>query len=90
MFKNKSADGRNNLCGRKIAELRRAQSPYMSQRMLADRLQLMGLDVDKNAVQRMECGKRFITDIELAALCRTFDVAPNALLDFDDPADADE
>ncbi len=35
MFKNKSADGRNNLCGKKIAELRRAQSPYMSQRMLA-------------------------------------------------------
>ena len=90
MFKNKSADGRNNLCGKKIAELRRAQSPYMSQRMLADRLQLMGLDVDKNAVQRMECGKRFITDIELAALCRTFGVAPNALLDFDDPADAAE
>lgn len=90
MFKNKSADGRNNLCGRKIAELRRAQSPYMSQRMLADRLQLMGLDVDKNAVQRMECGKRFITDIELAALCRTFGVTPNALLDFDDTADAAE
>ena len=89
MFKNKSADGRNNLCGKKIAELRRAQSPYMSQRMLADRLQLMGLDVDKNAVQRMECGKRFITDIELAALCHTFGVAPNALLDFDDTADAE-
>lgn len=89
MFKNKNADGRNNLCGKKIAELRRAQSPYMSQRMLADRLQLMGLDVDKNAVQRMECGKRFITDIELAALCRTFGVTPNALLDFDDTADAE-
>ena len=89
MFKNKSADGHNNLCGKKIAELRRAQSPYMSQRMLADRLQLMGLDVDKNAVQRMECGKRFITDIELAALCRTFGVTPNALLDFDDTADAE-
>ena len=89
MFKNKSADGRNNLCGRKIAELRRAQSPYMSQRMLADRLQLMGLDVDKNAVQRMECGKRFITDIELAALCRTFGVTPNALLGFGDTTDAE-
>lgn len=89
MFKNKCADGRNNLCGRKIAELRRAQSPYMSQRMLADRLQLMGLDVDKNAVQRMECGKRFITDIELTALCRTFGVTPNALLGFGDTTDAE-
>lgn len=74
---------------KKIAELRRAQSPYMSQRMLADRLQLMGLDVDKNAVQRMECGKRFITDIELAALCRTFGVTPNALLGFGDTTDAE-
>ncbi len=86
MFKNKSADGRNNLCGKKIAELRRAQVPYMSQRMLADRLQLMGLDIDKNAVQRMECGKRFITDIELTALCRTFGITPNEFLDFENNA----
>ena len=89
MFKNKSADGRNNLCGKKIAELRRPQSPYMSQRMLADRLQLMGLDVDKNAVQRMECGKRFITDIELAALCRTFGVTTNVVFGFGDTAHAE-
>lgn len=36
--------------------------------MLADLLQLDGLDVDKNAVQRIECGKRFVTDIELVHL----------------------
>lgn len=51
MFINKSPDGRNNICGIKVALLRKAEG--VSQRELADRLQRLGLDVDKNAVQRM-------------------------------------
>lgn len=47
--------------------------PKISQRALADLLQLAGIDVDKNAVQRMECGKRFVTDIELKVLGVTAD-----------------
>ena len=35
---------------------------------LADRLQRSGLDADKNAVQRIESGQRFVTDIELVYL----------------------
>ncbi len=52
----------------------------MSQRMLAESLQINGVDVDKNAIQRMESGQRFITDIELIALCKIFNVTPNELL----------
>jgi hypothetical protein len=26
-------------------------------------MQLVGIDIDKNATQRIECGKRFVTDI---------------------------
>ncbi len=66
MFINKTADNRNNLCGVKIAEFRKEMK--LSQRALADRLQLAGLNVDKNAVQRMESGQRFITDIEIVYL----------------------
>lgn len=66
MFINKTPDGRNNCCGRNVAEYRKALG--ISQRELADRLQIAGLDVDKNAIQRLEAGKRFVTDIELAAL----------------------
>lgn len=36
---------------------------HLSQRALADRMQLAGIDIDKNAIQRIECGKRFVTDI---------------------------
>lgn len=78
MFINKTNDGRNNLCGKNIAARRIAMN--ISQRELADRLQLVGLDVDKNAVQRIECGKRFVTDIELVALAKVFGVTPNELL----------
>ena len=72
MFKNRSADGRNNLCGATVARHRKER--HLSQRMLAERLQLLGLDVDKNAVQRIESGQRFVTDIELLALSRVFSV----------------
>lgn len=66
MFINKAQNGSNNICGKNVSTLRR--NLKISQRELADRLQLYGLDVDKNAIQRIEAGKRFVTDIELIAL----------------------
>ena len=77
MFINKATDGKNNLCGAAIAALRKERG--LSQRELADVLQLSGLDVDKNAVQRIECGKRFVTDIELAVLAQVFQTTMDSL-----------
>ena len=78
MFINKNSDGSNNICGKKIAKLRKEMK--ISQRILSDKLQLSGLDVDKNAIQRIECGKRFVTDIELVAFSKVFDVSVDVLL----------
>lgn len=80
MFKNKSSSGRNNICGEKIHTLRKAYIPKMSQRILAERLQINGIDVDKNAVQRIESGERFVTDIELKVLASIFGVSVDELL----------
>ena len=80
MFKNKAHGGKNNLCGEKVYVLRKSSSPKMSQRILADKLQLLGIDVDKNAVQRIESGQRFVTDIELSALAEVFGVSCDELL----------
>ena len=52
----------------------------ISQRELADKMQLVGIDIDKNAIQRIECGKRFVTDIEIVAFARVFDVTLEELL----------
>lgn len=79
MFINKSSDGRNNVCGTQIAHYRKEQGK--SQRELADALQLLGLDVDKNAIQRIEAGKRFVTDIELVYLTKVLNVSYEDLLE---------
>ena len=80
MFKNKVENGKNNLCGENVYLLRKSCVPKMSQRILAEKLQLEGIDVDKNAIQRIECGKRFVTDIELAALSKIFGVSCDRLI----------
>ena len=79
MFKNKNND-KNNLCGDKIKELRLNFPTKLSQRALADKMQLIGIDVDKNAIQRIENGKRFVTDIELKAFAQVFSVSVNDLI----------
>lgn len=78
MFINKTADGNNNLCGRRVARFRTEMK--ISQRELADRLQLVGLDMDKNAVQRIEAGKRFVTDIELVGISQVLGKSLDELL----------
>lgn len=80
MFKNKTVTGKNNICGEKIAELRKNTAPKLSQRMLAEKLQLLGIDVDKNAIQRIESGQRFVTDLELLALAKVFNIKCDELL----------
>ena len=79
MFKNKNA-GKNNLCGDNIRKLRLSYPAKLSQKGLADKMQLIGIDIDKNAVQRIECGKRFVTDIELKAFAEIFEVGLDQLI----------
>jgi len=78
MFSNKGINGENNICGHKVAEVRKILGK--SQRELADTLQLLGLDVDKNAIQRIEAGKRFVTDIEIVFLSEALKITVNELL----------
>ena len=78
MFIHKTSDGKNNVCGQQVAQYRRQLK--LSQRALADALQVSGLDIDKNAIQRIESGKRFVTDIELVFLSRVLQVSINDLL----------
>ena len=78
MFINKTKEGLNNVCGKKVAQYRTEMK--ISQRELADRMQLVGIDIDKNAIQRIECGKRFVTDIEIVAFVKVFNIPFESLL----------
>lgn len=80
MYKNRANDGKNNISGHVIAFSRKSHVPRMSQRQLAERLQLYGIDLDKNAIQRIESGERFVTDIELKAFSQVLQVPLEDLL----------
>ena len=44
-------------------------------------MQLRGLDLNKNAIQQIESGQRFVTDIELKAFAGFFEVTTDELVD---------
>ena len=68
-----------NICGNNIAKYRKELG--LSQRAFAEQLQVIGLDIDKNAIQRMDSGKRFITDIELVYLAKALGKSLDELID---------
>ena len=80
MFINKTTDGLNNICGKNISKFRIELK--ISQRELANKMQLFGIDIDKNAIQRIECGKRFVTDIEIIAFAKVFNITYEDLLNY--------
>ena len=71
---NKSGNGGNNICDKKATECR--ENMGLSQRWLADNLQLR-LDIDKNAIQRNEAEKRYVTDIEIICLSKALKTTMN-------------
>jgi len=79
MFKNKN-NLSNNICGKNVRSLRYKSSPYLSQREFAESLSKTGIELNKNAIQRIESGKRFVTDIELTAIAKVFGVTVEELL----------
>ena len=72
MFKIKAANGTNNLCGQRLAEIRKSKN--LSQRKLATKMQLLGYDVDHYFIRRVENGERFVTDIDLVIFSRALEI----------------
>lgn len=72
MKKLRTSDGKLNILGNRIAELRTAINE--SQNGLASLLQLQGWNVHKNAISQIEQGQRSISDIELILLARVLNV----------------
>lgn len=71
-------NGSKNICGEKIREARR--SLKLSQSDLAAKLQVEGVNVERDSVSRIEIGTRFVADYELKALCKILGVTPGYLL----------
>ena len=75
----KSTNGKCNICGNKIKELRELSK--LSQEQLAAKLQLIGLNLTQKAISRIESGERVVPDYELLYFAKVFDVTVANLLD---------
>ena len=79
MPKPRSKTGEKNLISANLIKFRNEKK--YSQRHLAYQLQLKGYDMDKNVITRIETNKRYVTDIELKALCEVLEVTYEDLID---------
>ena len=62
-----------NISGKKIRELR--LEAKLSQRGLAEQLQLLGIDLTSKEISKIENQKRLVQDFELFAFAKIFNVS---------------
>ena len=71
-------NGKKNISGERIKNARKALN--LSQENLAAKLQVEGVNIERDSVSRIEIGTRFVADYELLALCKILHVTPEYLL----------
>lgn len=74
-----SKGNEKNLISERLRQARNAEG--LSQRDLARKMQLLGYDMDKNVITRIETNQRFVKDFELQALSKVLHVSYEYLLD---------
>ena len=70
--------GNKNICGARVKKARKNLN--ISQATLAARLQVLGVNIERDSVSRIEIGTRFVADYELLALSKILGVSLGYLL----------
>lgn len=65
-------DGKANIVGKRILELRKKQK--LSQEALAAKMQLNNIEISQKVISRIEKQERFVTDYELLIFSRVLGV----------------
>ena len=69
----------NNLIGKNLKKIRKGKK--ISQRELANKLELLGIYICRGSISRIEEGLRTVTDIELAGLAKVLEIEISDLMD---------
>lgn len=75
-------NGKKNICGERIHEARCRLR--LTQSELAARLQVRGINIERDSISRIEIGTRFVADYELRELSRALKASPLWLLGIDE------
>ncbi|MBQ3076190.1 MAG: helix-turn-helix transcriptional regulator [Clostridia bacterium] len=71
-------NGKKNICGERVRSARKAM--HLSQQELAAKLQVEGINLERDSISRIEIGTRFVADFELVTLCKILNVSSDELL----------
>lgn len=74
--------GRRNICGERVRKERVTRR--ISQERLAAKMQMRGVEIEQDAISRIESGDRLVTDYELRAFAALFEVPIESLLEPED------
>ena len=74
------ATNRKNISGRRIAEARTHARPPLTQEELSGKLALLGIQLDRAAVAKIESDRRGVLDFELKAIAEVLGVKVEWLL----------
>lgn len=75
-------DGKKNICGERLRQARVVKR--LRQEDLAARIQLKGVNMERDSISRIENGTRFVSDFELKVFSEALGVSVNWLLDIEE------
>lgn len=75
-------EGKKNICGDRLREARVVQR--LRQEDLAARIQIKGINMERDSISRIEIGTRFASDFELKVFSEVLGVSVNWLLGIDE------
>ena len=82
-------NNQKNVIGKSLRRIRKKQK--VTQLDLAARMQVLGVNVDQQAISNIENNKRIVTDYELACFCKALRCTEQELLqDFHDKLRAED
>lgn len=73
MKKSKVTNNIYNVCGKNIKKIRKEQK--VTQDELCARMQVMGYQISRSDISKLENGKKFITDFELLGFSKALNVS---------------
>ena len=73
MKKSKITNNVYNICGKNIKKIRKEQK--VTQDELCARMQVMGYQISRSDISKLENGKKFITDFELLGFSKALNVS---------------
>lgn len=73
-------NGSKNIVGKRVREARLKASPVITQQDLSARLEVLGYNIDRVSITKLEAGNRFVADFEVVGLAKALGVSLKWLL----------